>query len=100
MIRADSLRRRHLFGRMAEGTRDSPARRQAPSLAHCRGSSMRQTASRLRCGASVYPEADLERLEVRVRFRQQALEARVLGLELLQALGVLCLHAAVLGAPG
>jgi hypothetical protein len=54
----------------------------------------------LRCGASVYPEADLQRLDVQVRFGQQALESRVLRLELLQALGVLRLHPAVLRAPG
>ena len=42
---------------------------------------------------ALYAEADLQRLNVQVCLGQQALEPGVLGLELLQALGVLRLHA-------
>src|SRR5690606_10378696 len=51
-------------------------------------------------GLAFYPEADLQRLDIQMGVGQQPLEPAVLGLELLQALGVLGLRAAVLGPPG
>lgn len=46
-----------------------------------------------------YPEADLQRLDVQVRFGQQLLKPAVLGFQRLQALRVGGLHAAVLRPP-
>lgn len=57
---------------------------------------MRPTASRLHCGASFYPEADLEGFDVRMRFGQRPRESAVLHFQLAQARVLVRLHAAVL----
>ena len=50
-------------------------------------------------GLALYPEPDLERLQVQVRFGQQFLEPGVLDFKVLQAPGLVGFHAAVLGTP-
>src|SRR3546814_9345458 len=50
-------------------------------------------------GLAFYPEADLQSLDVQVCLVQQPLEPGVLGLQLLQPLGVFGVHAAILGPP-
>src|SRR3546814_10393136 len=50
-------------------------------------------------GLAFYPEADLQSLDVQVCLGQQPLEPGVLGLQLLQPLGVFGVHAAILGPP-
>jgi len=50
-------------------------------------------------GRALYPETDLERLQVEVRFSQQFLESSILDFKALEAPGLINFHAAVLGAP-
>ena len=50
------------------------------------------------CGASAYSEADLERRQIEVRFGLQPLESG-LDFYVVQAQGLVSLHAAVLGSP-
>jgi len=61
---------------------------------------MRRTASRLLAGPGVYPEADLQYLDVHMRLGQQPLEPVIPRLQLLKSLDVFGLHAAALGSPG
>lgn len=50
-------------------------------------------------GLALYPETDLERLQVKVRFGQQLLEPGILDLKILQAPSLISFHSTVLGAP-
>jgi hypothetical protein len=49
-------------------------------------------------GLALYPQNALERVHVQVRLGEQPFELGVLGFELAQALGLIDLHAAELGA--
>jgi hypothetical protein len=50
-------------------------------------------------GLALYPETDLERLQVEVRFSQEFLEPSVIDFKILQPPGFIGFHAAVIGAP-